>query len=555
MKTILTWLSSLALLCMLHFRIIPIADSTVRALWMGLIFACTLALLLPRGFYQTSKRHWLWLVMYVAASLLFFLHVPSVLERGADAVQERWFPEKRSTLPLIEQQTAAPKAQSGNWLWNDQTIRALPRRANLRPGTQPEVFVQIDSPADAAALLTARAYVSAFALGTYQNAAWSLTPNDTLSAPRFPQRPGRLYSYEIFHSVDPSGQSPMLSLQGMRDVAIEPLSYRGDGVLVLPTLAAGTGYRYRARSQPLQIDDLTDDARAAPRTSVPSPWLALPVEENIEIGICGLNAESITPGTLKSQLKQIRDAIRQECAYSLDIENPENLDPLENFLFHEKRGHCEMFATAGALCARALGIPARIAYGWAGGTYYESSNLFVFRAREAHAWTEVLIDGIGWVVMDCTPPASIGNSQPAPPDASPLTDMQQPEQATEDSSSPLPVGPLSSALLGIFVLCMSAALFFARRAERTRAPASSRSMALPAPGYYQAFLQYLRVNQLAHSPAQTLRQLLARMKSTPDFARKLLAYHYSTRYGTEKPDALVEKELEHEIRAEHNGRD
>jgi hypothetical protein len=80
-------------------------------------------------------------------------------------------------------------------------------------------------------------------------------------------------------------------------------------------------------------------------------------------------------------------------------------------------------------------------------------------------------------------------------------------------------------------------------------------MALPAPGYYQAFLQYLRVNQLAHSPAQTLRQLLARMKSTPDFARKLLAYHYSTRYGTEKPDALVEKELEHEIRAEHNGRD
>jgi transglutaminase-like putative cysteine protease len=154
-----------------------------------------------------------------------------------------------------------------------------------------------------------------------------------------------------------------------------------------------------------------------------------------------LNAESITPGTLKSQLKQIRDAIRQECAYSLDIENPENLDPLENFLFHEKRGHCEMFATAGALCARALGIPARIAYGWAGGTYYESSNLFVFRAREAHAWTEVLIDGIGWVVMDCTPPASIGNSQPAPPDASPLTDMQQPEQATEDSSSPLPVAP------------------------------------------------------------------------------------------------------------------
>ncbi|HBE23217.1 MAG TPA: hypothetical protein DDW21_07210 [Verrucomicrobiales bacterium] len=555
MKTIFMWLSSFALLCLLHFRIIPIADSTVRALWMGLIFACTSGLLLPQGFYQTSKRHWLWLAMYVAGSLLFFLHVPPVLERGADAVQERWFPEKRRTLPLIEQQTGTPKAQSGNWLWNDQTIRALPRRANLRPGTQPEVFVQMDSRADAAALLTARAYVSAFALGTYQNAAWSLTPNDTSSAPRFPQRPSRLYSYEIFHSADPSGQSLLLSLQGMRDVAIEPLSYRGDGVLVLPALAAGTGYRYRGRSQPLHIDDLTDDVKAAPRTSVPSPWLALPVEENIEIGIRGLNAESITHGTLKSQLKQIRDAIRQECAYSLDIENPENLDPLENFLFHEKRGHCEMFATAGAVCARALGIPARIAYGWAGGTYYESSNLFVFRAREAHAWTEVLIDGIGWVVMDCTPAASIGNSQTAPPDASPLTDMQQHEQATEDSSSTLPVGPLSSVLLGIFVLCMSVVMFFACRAERKQPSTLSWSTALPDPGYYQAFLQYLRVYKLVHSPALTLRQLLARMKSTPQFAKKLLAYHYSTRYGTREPDALVEKELEHEICAEHRGRD
>jgi len=553
MKFFLTWFSGLAMLCLLHFEIIPVADSTVRALLMGVVFFLTMAMLLPRGFYDASKRYWLWLAVYAALSLLFFLHVPPVLESGADAVQERWFPENRRTVPLIEQQTAAPKSQSGNWLWNDQTIRALPRRANLRPGMQPEVFVQMDSSRDAAELLRQRAYVSAFALGTYQNAAWSLTPNDTSSAPRFPQRPGRLYSYEIFHSADPSGQSPMLSLQGMRDVAIEPLSYRGDGVLVLPPQASGIGYRYRARSQPLQIDDLPDDARAAPRTSVPAPWLALPSEETIEIGIHGLNAASITPGTLKSQLMQMRDALRQECEYSLDIENPRNLDPLENFLFHEKRGHCEMFATAGALCARARGIPARIAYGWAGGTYYESSNLFVFRAREAHAWTEVLIDGIGWVVMDCTPPASIGNSQSAPPEATPLAEMQDPKHESENSRTPLPVGPVSGVLIALLVLSILGVLVLMRSSNRTAIPTSSRPTTAIAPGYYQAFLHYLRVHQQSHSPARTLRQILQRMKSSPGFAGKLLAYHYSTRYGKQHPDAGIEKSLEQEIRAEERG--
>lgn len=549
MKFFLTWFSGFAVLCVLHFGIIPVADSTVRALLMGVIFFVTLAMLLPRGFYDAGKRHWLLLAVYAALSLLFFLHVPPVLEQGADAVQERWFPEKRRTLPLIEQQTAAQKSQSGNWLWNDQTIRALPRRANLRPGTQPEVFVQMDSSADAQELLRQRAYISAFALGTYQNAAWSLTPNDTSSAPRFPQRPGRLYAYEIFHSADASGQSPMLSLQGMRDVAIEPLSYRGDGVMVLPPLASGSGYRYRGRSQPLQIDDLPSDARAASRTSVPAPWLALPSEETIEIGIHGLNAESITPGPLKSQLMQIRDALRQECEYSLDIDNPRNLDPLENFLFHEKRGHCEMFATAGALCARALGVPARIAYGWAGGTYYDSSNLFVFRAREAHAWTEVLIDGVGWVVMDCTPPASIGQSQPAPPEATPLADIQNPEHESEESRAPLPVGPVSAVLISLLVLGMLGALMSKRKLAHS-VPSSVRPSAAIAPGYYQAFLQYLRTHQQSQAPSRTLRQLMQRLQSRPRFAGKLIAYHYATRYGTQKPDASTEQSLEQEIRAE-----
>ncbi len=50
--------------------------------------------------------------------------------------------------------------------------------------------------------------------------------------------------------------------------------------------------------------------------------------------------------------------------YSTQIDNPDGLDPLENFLFYEKRGYCDFFATAGALIARMMGIPSRIGYGY-----------------------------------------------------------------------------------------------------------------------------------------------------------------------------------------------
>jgi len=117
-----------------------------------------------------------------------------------------------------------------------------------------------------------------------------------------------------------------------------------------------------------------------------------------------------TAATLKakpditSQLLAIRSYLQDNYQYSLETTNVDDANPLENFLYSEKRGYCEHFATAAAMLCRAIGVPSRIAYGWSGGRLYQDQNMFVFRAKDAHAWTEIKIEGYGWVVFDTTPP-------------------------------------------------------------------------------------------------------------------------------------------------------
>ncbi|MFY7817757.1 MAG: transglutaminase-like domain-containing protein [Akkermansiaceae bacterium] len=482
---------------------------------------------------------------------LFFLHAPAALEEASEQVMLVLSSNAQKQKKSIEQHINQNKPRSGNWLWNEQTIRPLPRRANLKPGNQPEVFLQLQNPAKVRPLIQRRAYISAFALGTYHDAAWSLTPPDTANPPSFARRPGDLFEYEIFHPSDPSGQTPIVALQGMLDAEITPLSYRGDGILILPPSDTAIGYRYRARSQPLSIDDLDDLATAAPRTMVPAPWLELPDDETLLIGIRGLNAEMITAGSMKQRLIQLREGLRQECEYSLDIANPDNRDPLENFLFHEKRGHCELFATAGALAARAIGVPSRVAYGWAGGSYYENSNLFVFRAREAHAWTEVLIEGTGWVVLDCTPPASIGNSRAAPPDEKPVSaedaaEMQQEEDATQADAAKV------SLALGILTAMSSTVLIvlWSLKNRRLEGVSDTGSRHVHEMGYYRYFLMFCQKRGVPVTKHLTLRQILRKFTPALPFANALERYHYRVRYGQQNADSKSESALKEQIRKE-----
>jgi protein-glutamine gamma-glutamyltransferase len=79
--------------------------------------------------------------------------------------------------------------------------------------------------------------------------------------------------------------------------------------------------------------------------------------------------------------------------------------PLVGFVTKTHAGYCQYFAGAMALMLRYLGIPARVAVGFAGGTYDRNQRLWNVSDREAHAWVEVWFKGYGWIPFDPTPAA------------------------------------------------------------------------------------------------------------------------------------------------------
>jgi transglutaminase-like putative cysteine protease len=96
--------------------------------------------------------------------------------------------------------------------------------------------------------------------------------------------------------------------------------------------------------------------------------------------------------------------LRTEYGYTLDLPAQRPADPLADFLFVRKKGHCEYFASALAVMLRSLGIPARLVTGFQGGEYNPVSDSYTVRADQAHAWVEAYFSGFGWITFDPTPP-------------------------------------------------------------------------------------------------------------------------------------------------------
>jgi hypothetical protein len=76
--------------------------------------------------------------------------------------------------------------------------------------------------------------------------------------------------------------------------------------------------------------------------------------------------------------------------------------PADEFLFDTKKGFCEHFASAFTVLVRAAGIPARVVTGYQGGEYNEMGEYLLVRQSDAHAWSEVWLEGQGWVRVDPT---------------------------------------------------------------------------------------------------------------------------------------------------------
>lgn len=214
---------------------------------------------------------------------------------------------------------------------------------------------------------------------------------------------------------------------------------RGQAIPINATLA-GAGLRYQVIAEPsfqswLFALDLavTGDARISQRSdysilyrgilsktlsyeleSFPEAVLGLELsdyERTLNLSIVGktnpklyqkgreLNAKYPNKGALINQV--LADFNQQNFHYTLEPPRIEN-NSLDQFYFTTQAGFCEHYASSFTYLMRAAGIPARMVVGYLGGELNPNANYYAVYQRDAHAWAEVWLQGIGWQRVDPT---------------------------------------------------------------------------------------------------------------------------------------------------------
>ena len=108
-------------------------------------------------------------------------------------------------------------------------------------------------------------------------------------------------------------------------------------------------------------------------------------------------------GNRYDKAKAVEGHLRNNFGYTLE-QKAGGEEPLADFLFNVREGHCEYFATAMAVMLRTQGIATRVVNGFHGGEYNDTADVLVVRQRNAHAWVEVYFPGEDvWITFDPTP--------------------------------------------------------------------------------------------------------------------------------------------------------
>ena len=107
----------------------------------------------------------------------------------------------------------------------------------------------------------------------------------------------------------------------------------------------------------------------------------------------------------------IENYLRTNFTYTLQLPKTTPKDPIANFLFVRKEGHCEYFASSMAVMLRTIGIPSRVVNGFRSDEFNDVTGNYIVRAKDAHSWVEAYFPGYGWQTFDPTPAGNAGPAQ------------------------------------------------------------------------------------------------------------------------------------------------
>jgi transglutaminase-like putative cysteine protease len=219
----------------------------------------------------------------------------------------------------------------------------------------------------------------------------------------------QLIHYRIM--MEPIGTNVFFLAPWARSVSGEYRELAGDrGGAIYDFDSAHVISRYEADSDIAKpsADELRTAGEDYPR-HISAAYLRLPV---VDVRVPQLAAK-ITSSAHNDYDKaaSIENYLRAHFGYTLQLPRTREKDPIANFLFERRQGHCEYFASAMAVMLRTQGIPSRVVNGFRSDEFNDLTGNYVVRAKDAHSWVEAYFPGYGWQMFDPTPAGSGGTPQ------------------------------------------------------------------------------------------------------------------------------------------------
>ena len=277
------------------------------------------------------------------------------------------------------------------------------------------VVMHIQS-ADAAAL--ARVYWRGAVLPRFDSMRWSSSPGPeqvlevdqrTLTLPYMPHRPGPGVEYTVHLEEIAADTLFFAGTPESISINLPEIRRTRDGAFHVPR--APEGVTYAAYSI---LEDQSSLATPLPPPlprAIRDEALALP---SLDPRIAQLAQSWVGEAVGDAQRARILERhLRHDFGYTLDLPSIRVRDPVADFLFVRRKGHCEYFASAMAVMLRTLEIPSRVITGFQSGVYNPITHTQVVRESDAHAWVEAWIPGSGWTTFDPTPADPSANTSPS----------------------------------------------------------------------------------------------------------------------------------------------
>jgi transglutaminase-like putative cysteine protease len=240
----------------------------------------------------------------------------------------------------------------------------------------------------------------------------------------------------------------------------------------------------------------------------------------------------------------------RELVYSTRERHANVDDPTVDFLFGNRIGYCVHFSHSAVLLFREAGVPARIGTGYmVPEENRRGGSSILVRSADAHAWPEVYVKDVGWVVLDIAAERNLDEpGQPLDEDLQRmLGEMAREEEpnpedevAEPEDEEPFDLGIELWVLLAILAGAALAILYLVKVFRRVR-PVFARGRTL-ARVAYRAYLDRLAEVGLARELGETREAFAVRVATVaPSFA-KMTELHVASRLSDPMKDARARKE-------------